>query len=323
MLCRDRRSLDPPPVVQLLINDFDPENPGDIAELKHSFFIVHTRLISARDAKDVSTQAKFTEHGQREVQRLLLGTMVSSPFFCADDPDPDNAVPHPITNGSERPPSPSDFITKLSSSTSPSDSSTQKAKSEMKPPMDPKKLPATFFIFADLSVRKAGRYRLEFSLMKMDQAALTNAGGTVPIIHSVRSEVFNVVNAKDFDQVHPSTRLVRGLLERGAGFPLKLKKGIREGQRRRGAGGPGSAGRSTEGSVEGEGSVVSGDDDRDEEEIVEADPDPAEGNDGEDDERDGKRRLGSRREAGTVENDIPEDGKSDHAPAHVPEGQGQ
>ena len=81
----------------------------------------------------------------------------------------------------------------------------------------PKSLPATFFIFADLSVRKAGEYRLEFKLMKMEPQLLIQ-GSTVPMLHSVTSDVFKVVNAKDFDQVQPSTRLVRGLLDRGAGF---------------------------------------------------------------------------------------------------------
>jgi hypothetical protein len=58
-------------------------------------------------------------------------------------------------------------------------------------------------------------------------------GSTVPFLHNVVSEVFRVVNAKDFDQVQASTPLVRGLIERGAPFPLKLKKGTREGGRRR------------------------------------------------------------------------------------------
>lgn len=71
----------------------------------------------------------------------------------------------------------------------------------------------------------------------------------LPMIHIIASDPFRVVNAKDFDQVHPSTRLVRGLLERGAPFPLKLKKGIREGQRRRTMN---EDTRSGEGSVEGE-----------------------------------------------------------------------
>lgn len=69
------------------------------------------------------------------------------------------------------------------------------------------------------------------------------------MIHIIVSDPFRVVNAKDFDQVHPSTRLVRGLLERGAPFPLKLKKGIREGQRRRTVN---EETRSGDGSVEGE-----------------------------------------------------------------------
>ena len=98
-----------------------------------------------------------------------------------------------------------------------------------------KTFPGAFFIFADLSVRKAGRYRLEFRLMKMDPGVLV-PGGSVPRLSVAVSEVFNAVNAKDFDQVQPSTNLVKGLLDRGAGFPLKLKKGLREGQRRRGRG---------------------------------------------------------------------------------------
>lgn len=48
-----------------------------------------------------------------------------------------------------------------------------------------------------------------------------------PVLHSVLSEPFNVVNAKDFDHVQPSTPLVRGLVASGAGFPLKLKQGSR------------------------------------------------------------------------------------------------
>jgi homospermidine synthase len=91
-------------------------------------------------------------------------------------------------------------------------------------------MPSAFFIFADVSVRKAGEYRLQFTLMKMEPALMMQ-GSSVPAIHVVTSDMFRAVNAKDFDQVHPSTNLVRGLLDRGAGFPLKLKKGTREGQR--------------------------------------------------------------------------------------------
>lgn len=68
--------------------------------------------------------------------------------------------------------------------------------------------------------------------MKMEPSVLVQ-NSAVPTISTVISDIFDVVNAKDFDQVRPSTKLVKGLLDRGAGFPLKLKKGLREGQRRR------------------------------------------------------------------------------------------
>jgi hypothetical protein len=107
-----------------------------------------------------------------------------------------------------------------------------KSKPSNPPTRPPEQMPGTFFIFADVSVRKAGEYRLQFTLMKMDSVHLSQ-GSIVPSVHTITSDVFRVVNAKDFDQVQPSTDLVRGLLDRGAGFPLKLKKGQREGQRRR------------------------------------------------------------------------------------------
>ena len=90
--------------------------------------------------------------------------------------------------------------------------------------------------------------------MKVEAATLV-PGSSIPTLHSVASQVFKVVNAKDFDQVQPSTVLIRGLIERGAGFPLKLKKGIREGQKRR----PGD--RMDTGSQEGDDSDENDDDD--------------------------------------------------------------
>ena len=177
--------------------------------------MVHCRLVAAFAPElDMSTQSHFTEDGRREVQRLLLGTTVASPHQTSDDPDPDpSRMPlHPTT----RPPSPTTVAIPILT----------------RSPRQPHKNPGAFFIFADVSVRKAGEYRLQFTLMKMEPALLMQ-GSTVPAIDVVTSESFRAVNAKDFDQVHPSTPLVIGLIGRGAPFPLKLKKGTREGQRRR------------------------------------------------------------------------------------------
>ena len=220
---KDRRTIDPPPVIQLQIEDFDPDSARDMEDLKTPHFVVHCRLVSASlPLQDMSVLNVPSEDTQSGVQRLLLGTNVSNPFFCQDDPDTDTA-PEPIFS---TPSSPSARLMMRPAAMPPP--------TEKKPRMSPlrKPTPGSFFIFADLSVRKAGEYRLEFKLMKMDPSYLV-PGTRVPVLHSVVSEVFRVVNAKDFDQVQPSTKLVRGLLDRGAGFPLKLKKGPREGQRTR------------------------------------------------------------------------------------------
>jgi Velvet factor len=225
-----------------MMTDFDPESALDLSELKSNHYVVHCKLISAESPRmDVTTHTTVSEDGSRETSRLLLGTNVASPFFCADDPDLPNMPQHPRSERETEPDSPSSrfFPGRRASPPGPTASADP-----------PRSLPAAFFIFADLSVRRAGNYRLEFTLMKIDPAAMN-----LPMIHVAASQVFKVVNAKDFDQVHPSTRLVRGLLERGAPFPLKLKKGIREGQRRRGNLGEGEEG--GEGSVEG--SLVGGD----------------------------------------------------------------
>ena len=212
--------------------DFDPENPADVAEIQNSYYVVHCRLVSAMSPhRDVSTLASTTEDGSNEIQRLLLGTAVASPHHTKDDPDHETMPEHPTSDVMSGPPSPSSRFIPVSSARGKQRASTT--------------TPCTFFIFADISVRKAGEYRLEFNLMKVEAMALV-PGASMPILHTVATDVFKVVNAKDFDQVQPSTTLVRGLIERGAGFPLKLKKGTREGQRRR----PGGSDRMDTGSNE-------------------------------------------------------------------------
>ena len=215
------RTIDPPPVLQLLIDDFDAAN--DVPFLKAHDWVVHTKLIYAEQPQEDVNSIRPQSEGQSQdkITRLLLGTTVSSPFFCADDPDPDYAPKHPSTKPTP-PPSPTMRIIKVS----------RDAASARKEAEAHKKFPGAYFIFADLSVRKAGQYRLEFRLMKMEPSALVT-NSFVPTISVAVSDIFNVVNAKDFDQVQPSTNLVKGLIDRGAGFPLKLKKGLREGQRRK------------------------------------------------------------------------------------------
>lgn len=217
------RAIDPPPILQLLIDDFDPESAEDLAEIHSQFWVVFCNLVLANSPNtDVSTLSQPSDDGRREVQRLLLGTLVASPTPTSDDPDPPTMPSHPITRAPvTTPPSPTSRFLPISSSRPPA-----------RPQREPHQIPGAFFIFADVSVRKAGEYRLQFRLMKMGPEHLV-PGAQVPTIDVATTQVFRAVNAKDFDQVQPSTNLVKGLLDRGAGFPLKLKKGTREGQRRR------------------------------------------------------------------------------------------
>jgi len=204
------------------MNDFDPDSQEDTDLLASPFWVVYCTLLSPYYLyRDVSTTTQPIGGGRTEVVQLLLGNRIACPTNTADDPDPINMRRHPITRPTTTPPSPTTrFIPILPS--------------KPLPPLQrqPHLIPGTFFIFPDISIRKAGSYRLQFTLMKMDHQQLS-PGGMIHSIDTAISEIFKVVNAKDFDQVQPSTALVRGLLDRGAGYPLKLKKGTREGQRRR------------------------------------------------------------------------------------------
>lgn len=209
------RTIDPPPVLQLLINDFDPE--VDSHYLEAHDWVVFASLVSVDEPyHDITQQSQPNEMEEdRSVMRQLLGNNAVSGFPCQSDPHPETAPSHPVTRNTGPSSPTSRFISR---------SSHRSNVSSLRGP------PGLFFIFPDMSVRKAGQYRMCFKLMKMN---MEPGQTSLPTISTIISDVFNVVNAKDFDQVQPSTQLVRGLVERGAGYPLKLKKGFREGQKRR------------------------------------------------------------------------------------------
>lgn len=201
------------------MDDFDPDSPEDVAEMMASNWVVYCRLLTKDSPEtDVTSRAHFQD-GRGVVEQNLLGTYVASPHHTSDDPDPATMVPHPVTQEAvTAPPSPTSRFLPVSTI--------------RKPQRQPHQIPCAFFIFADISIRRAGEYRLKFLLMRMGAEQLVEHA-KVPVIDEATSEIFRAVNAKDFDQVKPSSELVKGLLDRGAGFPLKMKKGAREGTKRR------------------------------------------------------------------------------------------
>jgi Velvet factor len=197
---KDRRPIDPPPIIQLLISDFNPNSLDDMDDMRDRTFTVKCLLCSTGSPKrDVSVlMIQDESNGAMRAEKQINGNLDASPFFCDEDPDPATAPQHPSAQ-----------LYYPTQASSPGGAARRP-------------LPATFFCFPDLSIRRAGTYRLEFQLMRVRMD-----GQPFQVLHSVTSDRFNVVNAKDFDHVRPSTALVRGLIARGAGFPLKLKQGSR------------------------------------------------------------------------------------------------
>lgn len=177
---RDRRVIDPPPIVQLSLTDFDPLSPSDVSELRWPFNVVHCALLSVSppyaDLSDTDVTTVTDPNDANKLSRRLMGTLVASPFI-GTDPD--------------APASP-----------------------------DPNARLGCFFIFPDLSCRQNGRYRLRFTLMKVN-VEMTPTGGQSSIVGAVESDVFEVFSAKDFPGMRASTTLTKELKLQGAAVSVK------------------------------------------------------------------------------------------------------
>lgn len=122
---------------------------------------------------------------------LLSGKAFMSPFYVDADPDPNSAPTHPSSSQAPPEPPPPAHLRSASKVNQ----------------------PATFFIFADLSVRSAGLYRLQFRLMNW--GAVEDTGMAMPILAEAWSDPFRVYPAKDFPGMRDSSILAEGLKELG------------------------------------------------------------------------------------------------------------
>ena len=164
---RDRRVIDPPPILQLVIED-PAATPEEIrARLRQPYLVVHCTLWDPIADVDASAMPGTTDKRQ---QRRLMGTLVSSPFVGKDEFNVEGC----------------------------------------------------FFTFPDLSVRTPGRYSLRFSLCVLDPMNMQR-GHRAPIRAVVKSEGFDVFNAKDFGGMRASTELTKRLKHQGC--LISVKKG--------------------------------------------------------------------------------------------------
>ena len=79
---RDRRVIDPPPIVQLVPRDATP-GAVDLSELRYPFNVVHCTLWN----EDGSADETAIPSQDRGVTRRLMGTLVASPFVGKDEND--------------------------------------------------------------------------------------------------------------------------------------------------------------------------------------------------------------------------------------------
>lgn len=192
---KDRRDIDPPPVLQLLVTDLNEEDHED---MEYSQFVMYCRLYSTEaDEKDrvnvsdavdtitvVSEETGEEVAHQRHMQRLT-GRTITNSFFVKEDPDPSTAPQHPRSAMNRG----SDHFARI-----------------MNPPPPP---PAVFFVFNDMSVRTPGRYRLFFEVMRLGD--LAEPGALAPSLATAWTNEFQVYAAKDFPGMMQSSVLMKQL----------------------------------------------------------------------------------------------------------------
>ncbi|KAE8149013.1 velvet factor-domain-containing protein [Aspergillus avenaceus] len=208
---RDRRPVDPPPIIQMLLTDFDPFSEEEKEALQDPRFSVGCLLFpvppnahQAGDGTSRHTQNPSHESNQGQSTPLLSGKAFVSPFYVDADPDPATAPPHPTSE--------TDLLRRMPSN------------------LAGLEQPATFFIFSDLSIRTAGTYQLQFRLMNWGH--VEDTGQSMPILAEVWSEPFRVFPAKDFPGMRDSSPLTEGLKELGF-VELKTRgKGKGKGRKR-------------------------------------------------------------------------------------------
>ncbi|EED15020.1 conserved hypothetical protein [Talaromyces stipitatus ATCC 10500] len=248
---KDRRTIDPPPILQLLLADFNPGSEADLAILQNSRFTVgcllylvkksssggedelihHSRIpesptghrrderSKARstyqfDSRTTTTRSHVNEKSNPSDERyvqILSGKTYVSPFHVPYDPDPETAPNHPSSHSHQ--------------------AQTYHHHHRRHNVIESPNPPATFFVFADLSIRTSGTYRLKFRLMDWGLAAET--GVPQPILAECLSDAFEVFSSKEFPGLMASSALTWNLRKMGM-MELKPRDGKGKGVAKKG-----------------------------------------------------------------------------------------
>ncbi|KAJ2605731.1 hypothetical protein H4R99_000898 [Coemansia sp. RSA 1722] len=80
-----------------------------------------------------------------------------------------------------------------------------------------------FFCFPDIRVRHPGRFRLRFTLIRLQASVEPSPDEPISVLEHVFSEPFTVYTVKDFPGVDESTALSKKLNHQGVGIPIRNK----------------------------------------------------------------------------------------------------
>lgn len=212
----------------MLLTDFDPKSQADLDTLQDPRLTVGCLLLPVSAAnswpgspeadglwanrEDRTTSQRAEENGPGRGTPLLSGKAFVSPFHVELDPDPHTAPPHPTS---------ANYKVETKPGAANPSNGLDLAKVQV---------PATFFVFPDLSIRSAGVYRLQFRLMNW--GLVEDTGQSMPVLLEVWSDPFRVYPAKDFPGMRDSSPLTEALKELGF-VELKTRgKGKGKGRRR-------------------------------------------------------------------------------------------
>ncbi|KAF2718220.1 hypothetical protein K431DRAFT_287845 [Polychaeton citri CBS 116435] len=170
---RDRRVIDPPPILELKITNRETGTPElDV----NAMLALNCTLLTPEGQDDTEIEP---QHPDMQSMRRLMGTLVASPYTAKDE------------NG----------------------------------------VAGTFFVFPDLSCRSPGKFRLHFTMMRIDPTNMS-LGAVHSSVATATSDVFCVYTAKDFPGMRPSSALLKSLRHQGLSVGIKKGSEARKGKGR-------------------------------------------------------------------------------------------
>lgn len=205
---KDRRPLDPPPVLEVLQIDRNGQPMGRVS--RDSLLTVHVTLWDESGTRERSLLVSQAATPRRKSGSGIDSTMQDAPPALP----PAHTVPEvPVfSQASAR----GDRLTRVLMGSLVANPSYLK---------DEHDRDCALFILPDLSVRTEGKYRLRFSLFRLELSDLLSPGARSNVLAECMTDVFTVYPAKTFPGMLKSTELTRAIARQG--FKVQIRNDVR------------------------------------------------------------------------------------------------